>query len=217
MKTTVLEAERPARGVLSPNQAARRQRIVDVAMSLLEERDFERAQVKDVAEGAAVALGTVYHYFSSKEQLFGEVLVQWAGSLRTSITRRSLVGPDRAARLEDALHRSVRAFERRPQLARLVARLEVSDDPFAIDALNRLDAVTNEVYLAVLDDLDPDVATRVVRVVDAVLDSSLRAWSAGRLSIEEVYRSLSDAVALLLPPEEPTGPRAGRPTGLGKD
>jgi hypothetical protein len=41
-----------------------------------------------------------------------------------------------------------------------------------------------------------------VRVADAVLDSSLRAWSAGRLSITDVYRSLSDAVALLFPADQ---------------
>jgi AcrR family transcriptional regulator len=138
----VLEADEPTGALLSTKQAARRQRIVDAAMAMLEEREFERIQVKDIADGASVALGTVYHYFSSKEHLFGEVLVQWAGSLRTSITRRSLAGADPAARLEDALHRSVRAFERRPPLARLVARLQVSEDPFAVDVLDRLDAVT---------------------------------------------------------------------------
>jgi AcrR family transcriptional regulator len=184
---------------LSTKQAARRQRIVDAAVGLLEDREFERIQVKDVAQAASVALGTVYHYFGSKEHLFGEVLVQWAGSLRTSITRRSLTGITPAERLEDALHRSVRAFERRPQLARLVARLEVSEEPFAVDVLNRLDAVTTEVYLSALDAFDPAVAARIVHVVDAVLDSSLRSWSAGRLPIADVYRSLTDAVALLLP------------------
>jgi hypothetical protein len=81
----------------------------------------------------------------------------------------------------------------------LVGRLQVSDDPSAADVLSRLGAATNEVYVKVLEDLDAGVATRTVRVVDAVLDSSLRAWSAGRLPIREVYRSLSDAVALLLP------------------
>jgi TetR/AcrR family transcriptional regulator, cholesterol catabolism regulator len=127
------------------------------------------------------------------------VLVQWAASLRTSITRRSLAGSDPAARLEDALLRSVRAFERRPQLARLVARLQVSEDPFAVDVLNRLGAVTNAVYLTALEDLEASVAARVVRVADGVLDSSLRSWSAGRIPIADVYRSISDAVALLLP------------------
>ena len=197
MRSTVLQDEEPAG--LSINQAARRQRIVDTALALLGEREYERIQVKDVADGASVALGTVYHYFSSKEQLFGEVLVQWAGTLGANISRRSLAGADPASRLEDALHRSVRAFERRPQLAKLVARLEVSEDPFASDVLSRLDATTNRVYLTALEGFEPEKALRVVRVADAVLDSSLRAWSAGRLPIKEVYRSLSDVVALLLP------------------
>jgi AcrR family transcriptional regulator len=199
MRSGVLDGGEPAAPFLSANQAARRQRIVDAALTLLETSEYERIQVRDVAEEASVALGTLYRYFSSKEHLFGEVLVQWAARLGTSTTRRPLAGNDRAARLEEALHRSVRAFERRPQLAKLVGRLQVSDDPSAADVLSRLGAATNEVYVKVLEDLDAGVATRTVRVVDAVLDSSLRAWSAGRLPIREVYRSLSDAVALLLP------------------
>jgi len=51
------------------------------------------------------------------------------------------------------------------------------------------------VSLAALEGFEPEIARRVVRVADAVLDSSLRAWSAGRLPIGEVYRSLSEVVA----------------------
>ena len=193
-----LEAKESAPPRLSPNQAVRRQRIVDSALALLEVREYERIQVRDVAEEASVALGTVYHYFASKEQLFGEALVQWAGTLGPSVKRRPPAGRSPADRLEHALHRSVRAFERRPQLAKLVASLEVSDDPFAADVLNRLSATTTEVYIDVLGNMDTEVATRIVRVVDAVLDSTLRAWSVRRLPIRHVYQSLSDAVTLLL-------------------
>jgi AcrR family transcriptional regulator len=70
--------------VLTTNQLARRQRVVDAGLALLERREYERIQVKDVAEEAGVALGTLYHYFSSKEHLFAEVLVKWAATLRTS-------------------------------------------------------------------------------------------------------------------------------------
>jgi AcrR family transcriptional regulator len=189
---------RPTSG-LSVNQAARRQRIVDAALSLLDGQPYERVQVKDVADGASVALGTVYHYFASKEHLFGEVLVQWAGTLPATLTRRPVRAHDPASRLEDLLHRSVRAFERKPQLARLIYRLEASDDPFARDVLARLDDVTTTAYLTALGGLDPDLALRIVRVADAVLDSALRSWSAGLIPVSQVYRQLSDAVDLLLP------------------
>jgi AcrR family transcriptional regulator len=184
---------------LTTNQAIRRQRIVDAARSLLEVREYDRIQVKDVADEASVALGTLYHYFNSKEHVFAEALVQWAGTLGTAISRRPSPSRDPADRLEYALHRSVRAFQRRPLLARLVGRLETSEDPLAAAVLDRLDAVTNLVYLEALEGIDEDVAIRIIRVVDAVLDSGIRAWSVGRLPIDDVYRALSDAVSLLVP------------------
>jgi TetR/AcrR family transcriptional regulator, cholesterol catabolism regulator len=184
---------------LTSQQAARRQRVLDAALGLLEARDYERISVREVAEAASVALATLYHYFPSKEHLFAEALVQWASTLGADVTRRPLSGTTPAGRLEEALLRSVQAFERRPQLARLLGLFEMSEEPYARDVLARLDAVTTDVYLDLLSDLPPDEAVRIVRVLDAVLDSSLRAWSSGRSTIHEVRRSLSNAVGLLLP------------------
>lgn len=183
--------------VLNAGQQARRQSVIDAALTLLERRDYERIQVKDVADEAGVALGTLYHYFSSKEHLFAEVLVQWAGTLRTSLTRHPLWGNSPQQRLTEVLHRSVRAFQRQPQLARLVAALELSTDPFATEILERLDQTTTSVYLELLDGTDPGRSRRVVRTVDAVFDSLLRSWSAGRLPIVDLYDYLSDAVELI--------------------
>jgi len=199
MGTALLRSDEPSAATLSTNQAARRQRIVDVALSMLDERPYERIQVKHVADSASVALGTLYHYFPSKEHLFGEVLVQWAETLRTTLTRRPMAGSDPASRLEDLMHRSVRAFERKPQLAKLITRLDVSEDPFATDVLDRLDSATTAVYLSALVGMDRELALRIVRVADGVLASALRSWSAGRMPISAVYRSLSEAVALLVP------------------
>lgn len=187
--------------VLTDNQLARRQRVIDAGLTLLKRRDYESIQVKDVSEEAGVALGTVYHYFSSKEHIFAEVLVKWAATLRTSITRRPLAGDSPQAKLTEALHRSVRAFQRQPQLARLVASLQLSADPFAAEILGRMDSATTGIYLELLEGVEPEVARRIVRTAEAVLDSSLRAWSAGRLSINELYDHLTEAVALLFGPE----------------
>lgn len=185
---------------LSANQAARRGRIVDAAAAMLDDDEHGRIQVRDIAERASVALATLYHYFPSKEHLFGEVLVQQAGLLRTNITRRPLEGSP-TARLSEALRRTVRAFERRPQLAKLFADLEGSDDPFVAEVLRRVDTATNGVYVAALEGIDPARAARIVSVVDAVLDSALRSWSAGRLPIDDVYRRVDDAIELLLGPD----------------
>jgi TetR/AcrR family transcriptional regulator, cholesterol catabolism regulator len=183
---------------LSARQAVRRQRLVDTALELLETRDVERISIREVAESASVAIATLYHYFPSKEHLFGEALVQWASSLSADVTKRPMRATNPAARLEEAFLRSVRAFERRPQMAHLIGLFQLSDDPFAREVIARLDAATNAVYLQFLPDLPEEHATRIVRVLDAVLDSALRAWSAGRTPIGEVRRAVSDAVTLLV-------------------
>lgn len=190
-----------AKSSLTHAQQARRDRIVEAGLALLAERDYDKIQVKDVAEEANVALGTLYHYFSSKEHLFAEVLVRWAGTLRTNISRNPLRGPTDTQRLTQVMNRSVRAFQRQPSLARLVARLETSSDPFATEILARLAQTTNDIYVEAIQDVDRDTARRIVGVIDAVLASRLRSWIAGRISITAVSDDLTDAIAFLLDPE----------------
>jgi TetR/AcrR family transcriptional regulator, cholesterol catabolism regulator len=189
-----------AKSTLTHTQQARRDRIVDAGLALLAERDFDKIQVKDVAEAANVALGTLYHYFSSKDHLFAEVLVRWAATLRTNISRNPLRGATDAQRLTQVINRSVRAFQRQPSLARLVATLETSADPFATEILARLAHTTNDIYVEAIHDVDRATAQRVVTVVDAVLASRLRSWVAGRISITTVTDDLADAISLLLDP-----------------
>jgi AcrR family transcriptional regulator len=184
-------------GVLTAAQQQRRRRMVNAGLALLQRQDYERIQVKDVAEEAGVALGTLYNYFSSKEHLFAEVLVQWAATLRASLARHPLDAVTPQEKLTQALHRSVRAFQHQPQLARLVATLQMSSDPFATEILSRLDQATRGVYLELLEDLDPLRARRIIRTASAIFDSFLRSWSAGRLSTVDMYDFLTEGVSLL--------------------
>jgi TetR/AcrR family transcriptional regulator, cholesterol catabolism regulator len=193
-----IQAPSPLPTVLTPSQEARRQRVIDAAILLSGQREFSRIQVKDVAEEAGVALGTVYHYFSSKEHLFAEVLVSWAATLQANVTRHPLAGTTPAERLAEVLHRSARAFQRQPYLAKLVATLEVSSDPFATEILDRLDRATNHVYTAALEGVDAATIGPVVRVVESVLSGVLRSWSSGRLSMVDVLARLDEVVALVL-------------------
>src|ERR1700689_91061 len=190
-------AEPVSPNLLTDDQRARRQRIIDAGLALLGRNEYERIQIKDVAEEAGVALGTLYHYFSSKEHLFAGVLVKWAATLRSSLARHPPQGLTPREKLTEALHRSVRAFQHQPQLARLIASLELSSDPFATEILERMDQTTSSVYMELLDGVEPRRARTIVRTVDSVLDSQLRAWSAGRLPITSLYDYLSESIDLI--------------------
>ena len=185
---------------LSETQRARRERIIVAALQLSRRRGFEQIQMKDVAEASGVALGTIYQYFSSKDHLFAEALVHWGDLLPQNIDRRPLSGVDPARRLTEVLHRAVRAFQQQPNLAKLVTALAVSSDPFAVEAIARLDRITGAVFRGALVGLDDPTSESMVRIIDHVMAGVLRLWSAGRISIDEVYHSLDEMVALLFRP-----------------
>lgn len=183
---------------MTPRQQERRERLIEAGLALLNTRDYDEIQVKDVAEQADVALGTLYNYFSSKEHLFAEVLIRWGAILRTSVARRPLREGTTAEQLTEVLHRAVRGFQRQPQLARLVSTLVMSQDAFASEILGRLDQATNAAYLDVLRHLPDEEARAVMRVVNSVFSVTLRDWSLGRRSIVDFYDSMTEVVYMVL-------------------
>ena len=51
-----------------------RQRLLEEAAAHFARNGFDRANINSIATAAGFAKGTVYNYFASKEELFGEVL-----------------------------------------------------------------------------------------------------------------------------------------------
>jgi AcrR family transcriptional regulator len=184
---------------MTPRQRDRRNRLIDAALAMLATEDYERIQVKDVAESAGVSLGTLYNYFYSKERLFAEALVRWADSLPTNIRQRPLHRAGPADQLKEAVHRALRAFERRPQMARLVHVLEMSPDAYAGELLHRMDLATADAYMQALSAVDPIVARKGLNLVNAVFSVQLREWSRGRITMREVHDRLDEAIDFIEP------------------
>ncbi|HEX6394169.1 MAG TPA: TetR/AcrR family transcriptional regulator [Acidimicrobiales bacterium] len=182
---------------LSESQRERRDRIVEAGLSLLRTQDHSQIQMKDVAAEAGVALGTVYRYFQSKDHLFAEVLASWARQLRTSVERRPLKGATNAERLTDVLHRSMRAFQSWPQLARVVMTLESSEDPFTREIFARNMAHNTDIYVEAVRGLPEDLTQELVRVATSVFDLQLRQWVVGAQSIADVYDRIGRSVWLI--------------------
>lgn len=192
----------PAR---TPSQQARRARIIAAATELLDEREYERIQIREVAEGADVALATLYRYFPSKELLYAHVLQAWSESFDRDLRTRRVEPPTDRARLRAALRRVVRAYERHPHFYRLVTVLDVGTDPavgevYATFASRFLDSLRD----ALRDTADDD-AEAVVLMTSALLGAQLQAWSLGRTPIARVYARLDRAVDLVF--DEPRSRR----------
>src|SRR5690242_19751847 len=61
--------KRPAGGKRATSKAATRQRIVDSALALFQERGFDRTTTRLIAQKSGVAEGTVFNYFPTKHDI----------------------------------------------------------------------------------------------------------------------------------------------------
>jgi AcrR family transcriptional regulator len=67
------------------SQVARRERILDAAVALASEGGYDAVQMREVAERADVALGTLYRYFPSKVHLLVSALGRTFAELRDGV------------------------------------------------------------------------------------------------------------------------------------
>jgi len=67
-------------------KAARREEILTAARRVFAERGFRGTTIADIAEAANIALGTIYLYFPSKEEVFAALNQQLAGLITAAVT-----------------------------------------------------------------------------------------------------------------------------------
>jgi AcrR family transcriptional regulator len=111
---------------LAVNPRARR--IVDTAIDLAEKGGFEAVRLRDVAAEADVALGTLYRYFRSKEDMLIAALNSEVESLEARIQARPMAGDTSLARVDAFFRAATKGLMRRPRLARAILRAAASGD-----------------------------------------------------------------------------------------
>jgi AcrR family transcriptional regulator len=184
---------------LTRAQQARRQRVIDAAMSLGLEGGYEVVQMRDVAARADVAMGTVYRYFTSKDHLLAATLVHWVEQLDGRLAQQPARGTTAAERVLDALDRALRAMARQPKLVAAVFTSLSSPDPGAVVCQEQITKLMEGIITrAIGEPQPPDVADRA-RMIGHVWYSALVGWVNGWSTMARVYDELSVAAGLLLP------------------
>ena len=206
---------------MTPAQLARRRRLTEAVIEMVDQVGPENLQMRDVAERSGVALGTAYRYFSSKDHLLAAAWAEWHRRLTDRV--RADVGRERARQKADVggvasrvvafIHRELRAFQRHPNFARLVAMVEASPDPFASEELAGLSGDNIETISALMEGVPAKVARPAMTAINATLAIGLANWTTGRLTIADVFRQTEEVTRLVLgayddPPSPPAAPSA---------
>ena len=185
---------------LTLKQRARWDRIVHAALHLLEHNEYEQIQIREVADAAQVALGTVYRYFASKEHLFAAVLVEWSDSLQNGVRRRPLSGDDVPTQLGELVDRALAAFERLPQFFRLIVLIETTSDPYVRELYLQFMAHTQSTFTEPLEPLSVTDRDAVMMLMLDSLGATLRAVALDLLTPAEARARLRRTIELIFSP-----------------
>lgn len=185
-------------GVRSAQQAERRDRVVAAAMALAAKGGYEAVQMRAVSQEADVALGTIYRYFSSKDQLLLAGLEKLAREMHEQVVKRPPQGDTAHERVSEVFRRSCALLEAEPLMAHaMVTALSTSDKSSA----EHSSGVQQQLSAMIADAVDGESIEDidgVVHVLGQVWFSSMLAWVGGRSEDGAMAADLELASRLLL-------------------
>ena len=181
---------------LSRTQAATRRRLLDAARDLATERGYDGVTVRSVAERAGVSAPTAYQYFTSKDHLLVDVLVDLVGDTTGSLAHRPVEGGTVADRAAATLRRAVANVERAPDLYVALTRAYLSGGHDVAHARDAMEASTQTwIDLALAGaEIDPDLS----EVVESLLFAHMVGLVTGRRTPATMADDLERAVRTVL-------------------
>lgn len=184
---------------LSRTQMATRRALIDAAVELATEGGYDAVGMRQVAARASVSAATAYQYFTSKDHVLVDALVELVGRTTDSIEARppkeSSSVADRAA---SVLRRAVREVERAPSLYIALTRAYISGSPDVAHARGALEASTRRWIEAALEGSNVRNQDDVVAVLEAVLFAAMVGLVTGGTAPEDVSGGLDRAVRTVL-------------------
>ena len=176
---------------------ARRSQIVQAALDALKKQDYDQIQMRDVAEAADVALGTLYRYFSSKEHVYAAVLMEWAQPVFVAGERHP---KPQESQLRDKVRGIIASFERRPAFFRVCMLLQNTTDPNAQQIMAEFADIAQQTLakdFAALGEPDArDAAIMLWGIVNTMLSGAILRG----LPMADAYR-VADAFIDLVSPQ----------------
>ena len=199
---------RPAVPPLTERQEARRRRILLAGAQLAGRGGFEAVQMREVAEAAGVALGTLYRYFPSKVHLLVAVMQDQLRQLHATLREHPPAGDDAAQRVAETLTRAFHALQREPHLADAMVRALTFADRGVSPEVDTVSRLTTAIILEAAGLTDPTPAqSSAVRVIQHTWYSALISRLSGRSSVAQVGTDIGTVCCLLAP----ATPRTNRP------
>lgn len=183
---------------LSATQSATRHRLLDAARALATEEGYEAVGMRAVAARAGVSAPTAYLYFSSKDHVLVDVLVELVGQTTATLSARAIPGRSAVDRTVATLRRAVQNVEKEPNLYVALTRAYIAGSPEVAHARGALESSTRRWIDLALGDGELGNRDAIVRILEAVLFANMVSLVTGGRAAGEIADELELAARTVL-------------------
>jgi len=103
------------------NAQLTKERILSVAFKEFAARGYDGARVDAIVARCKISKNLIYHYFSSKEDLFLQVMERAYGAMRARQNELALSGNDPVAQMRTLVEKTIQHFVEQPEFIQLLA------------------------------------------------------------------------------------------------
>jgi len=167
--------------------AERRQQLLDVALEVFGGTGYHATSMDQVAAAAGVTKPVLYQHFSSKNELFGEVVRNASGELRASVEKALSGASGPREKVDFGFAAAVDILASNRALSRvLFDETARADDTLAADlvAVEHILASGIAEELGTLEDVDGDVRLLLAHAIVGMLEVTFRHWFANDYDID---------------------------------
>ena len=177
-------------------------------MRMAHEGGYEAVQMREVAERADVALGTIYRYFNGKDDLLIAGLLGWVSLVRVGLESEPVEGGTAEDRLATVLSGAARSADSAPALLGALITALRTTDPAAVEYKLAIEREVQQLVVSAIGDDSGIDAAGVARVLGHVWISAISRWVGGLAPEGSVEAELRHAVSMLVGSRVPTGASA---------
>ncbi len=206
---TEIAAAKGADGrTLSARGARTRQRLLEAAEQIFGEHGYHDASVVKITEAAGVGQGTFYLYFSSKQEIFDELVRDLNRRVRRAMKEASSEGKTRLEAELRGFDAYFRFTAEHPALYRIIRQAEFVSPAILHYHYDRLSAGYVEGLRAAVKrgeiaaDLDPEVAAWALMGMGELIGMRWIVWERVRDMPKPVLAEVARIIRCVLEPSE---------------
>lgn len=103
------------------NAQLTKERILTIAFKEFAARGYDGARIDAIVARCKISKNLIYHYFSSKEDLFVQVMERAYGAMRKRQNELALTGDDPVADMRVLVEKTIQHFVEQPEFIQLLA------------------------------------------------------------------------------------------------